>query len=149
MAKPLSRRRLSAEGAKPESNNNYRWKKGSGHVYTYVYMWVIVFIYVYKCMYFSQLKHRSSPKRHHKRHHAEIPAVFTAVLNYQLYLIVHYLGMHLGIRLRDLTKESVAHDLAPIYIGSTRVALSILLFTRIATLFGLCVGVASHEKPIS
>ena len=34
----LFRRRLSAEGAKPESNN--RWKSDLGHVCMYVCMWV-------------------------------------------------------------------------------------------------------------
>ena len=47
----LFRRRLSAEGAKPESNN--RWKMGSGHVCIYVCMYV--------CMVFANIWRFKAP----------------------------------------------------------------------------------------
>ena len=45
MSLKLFRRRLSAEGAKPESNN--RWKMGSGHV-CILYVCLYVFMYVFR-----------------------------------------------------------------------------------------------------
>ena len=53
----LFRRRLSAEGAKPKSNN--RWKMGSAHVCIYVCM------YVWFLQISGDLKHRTSPKWYH------------------------------------------------------------------------------------
>ena len=41
----LFRRRLSAEGAKPESND--RWKMGSGNVCMYVCLYCMVFAYIW------------------------------------------------------------------------------------------------------